>query len=169
MLCLLFRVSCQKRTVFAVPALRAEALILNVVHRVDGDLRALKDELAVDLAPVADGLAAAGTDGFQFLDRVGKLQQSGRTGEAAHHKVGAQTVADDRDAEVDRDEEQLLGLFGREELALVAEDAGGLAVLGYVSLDKLDNVHVLSLIHILVGGDFVMVGFKPAEWEKALQ
>ena len=60
----------QKSAVLTVPALGAKALILDIVHRVDGDLRALKDELAVDLAAVADGLAPAGADGFQLLDRM---------------------------------------------------------------------------------------------------
>ena len=64
----------QKSAVLTVPALGAKALILDIIHRVDGDLRALKDELAVDLAAVADGLAPAGADGFQLLDRMGDLQ-----------------------------------------------------------------------------------------------
>ena len=59
---LLFGMSCQKCAVLAVPALGAEALVFHIVHRVDGDLRTFKDKLAVDLTPVADGLASAGTN-----------------------------------------------------------------------------------------------------------
>ena len=107
-------VAFQESAVFPVPALGAKALILDIIHRVDGNLRALKDELAVDLAAVADGLAPAGADGFQLLDRMGNLQQPGRAGKAAHHEIGPQAVADDRNAQIDRDKKQLVGLLGRE-------------------------------------------------------
>ena len=56
-------------------------MVLHIVHCINRDLGTLKDIFAVDLAPVADGLAAAGADGFQFLDRMGKLQQPRRAGE----------------------------------------------------------------------------------------
>ena len=110
----------QKSTVLAVPALGAKALILDIIHRVDGDLRALKDELAVDLAAVADGLAPAGADGLHLLDGVSQLQKPGGAGEALEGEVGAQAVADDGDVQLYRHHEQLLGLLCGEELALVA-------------------------------------------------
>ena len=61
---LLFGVPCQKRAVLPVPALGAQALVFHIVHRINSDLRTLKDELTVDLAPVADRFAPAGTDGL---------------------------------------------------------------------------------------------------------
>ena len=60
-------------TVFPVPALGAQALVFHVIHCVDGNLRALKDKLTVDLAAVANRLAATGADGFQLFNRVGNL------------------------------------------------------------------------------------------------
>ena len=74
---------CQKCAVLAVPALGAEALVFHIVHRVDGDLRTFKDKLAVDLAPVADGLASAGTNCFEFLNRMRNFQKPRRAGKAA--------------------------------------------------------------------------------------
>ena len=53
---------------------RAQALVLHIVHRVNGHLGPLEHILAVDLAPVADGFAAAGADGFQFFDRMRQFQ-----------------------------------------------------------------------------------------------
>ena len=75
-------------------------MILHIIHRVNGHLGALEHILAVNLASVADGLTAAGTDGFQFLNGMGQFQQAGRAREAAHHKVSTQAVADDRDAKI---------------------------------------------------------------------
>ena len=58
-------------------ALGAHADILDIVLQINGDLFALEDELAVDLAAVAGGFAAAGADGLHLLDGVGQLQQAG--------------------------------------------------------------------------------------------
>ena len=74
--------ACVKSPSRAEVALRAHADVLNVVFQVDGHLFALKDELAVDLAAVADGLAAAGADSLHLLDGVGQLQQAGGAGKA---------------------------------------------------------------------------------------
>src|SRR5699024_2990354 len=63
-----FLLAGQKSAVFSVPALGAEAFILDGVHRVDRDLRALEHKLSVDLAPVAHRLAAAGADGLHLFD-----------------------------------------------------------------------------------------------------
>ena len=133
---------CQKCAVLAVPALGAEALVFHIVHRVDGDLRTFKDKLAVDLAPVADGLASAGTNRFEFLNRVRNFQKPRRAGKAAHHEISPQTVADNGNTQVHRDQKQLVGLLGREELALVAEHTGNFAMGGLVGLDQLNNVHL---------------------------
>ena len=73
-------VAFQESAVFPVPALGAKALILYSIHCVNRNLGALKHELAVYLAAVAGGFAAAGTDGFHLLDRVGQLQKAGGTG-----------------------------------------------------------------------------------------
>lgn len=62
-------------------ALGAHADVLHVVFQVDGDLFALKDELTVDFAAVAGGLAATGADGLHLLDGVSQLQQAGGAGE----------------------------------------------------------------------------------------
>ena len=67
-------------------ALGAHADILDIVLQVDSDLFPLKDELAVDLAAVAGGFAAAGADGLHLLDGVGQLQQAGRAGKALERK-----------------------------------------------------------------------------------
>mgnify|MGYP000699478927 FL=1 len=143
-------VAFQESAVFPVPALGAKALILDIIHCVDSDLRTLKDELAVDLAAVADGLAPAGADSFQLLDRMGDLQQPGRAGKAAHHEISPQAVADDRNAQIDRDKKQLVGLLGREKLALIAKHAGNFAVGGLIGPDQLRNVHLGGdeLIHL---------------------
>ena len=116
--------ACVKSPPRAEVALRAHADVLNVVFQVDGHLFALKDELAVHLAAVAEGLAAAGSDGFHLFDGVGQLQQAGGAGEAPQRKVGPQAVADHRDVQVYGDHEQLLGLLCGKELALVAQHAG---------------------------------------------
>ena len=58
-------------------ALGAHADILDIVLQIDGDLLALEDELAVYLAAVAGGFAAAGADGLHLLDGVGQLQKAG--------------------------------------------------------------------------------------------
>ena len=71
------RVAFQESTVFPVPALGAKALILYSIHCVNRNLGALKHELAVYLAAVASGFAAAGTDGFHLLDGMGQLQKAG--------------------------------------------------------------------------------------------
>ena len=63
-------------------ALGAHAHVLHIVFQIDGDLLALKDELPIDLAAVAGGLAAAGADGLHLLDGVGQLQKPGGAGEA---------------------------------------------------------------------------------------
>ena len=105
-------------------ALGAHADVLHIVFQIDGDLLALKDELPIDPAAVAGGLAPAGADGLHLLNGVGQLQQTGGTGEALEGEVSLQAVADDRDVQVHRDHEQLLGLCRGKELALVAEDAG---------------------------------------------
>ena len=105
-------------------ALGAHAHVLHIVFQIDGHLLALKDESAVHLAAIADGLAAAGADGFHFLDGVGQLQQPGGAGEALEGEICPQAVADHRDVQVHRDHEQLLGLLRGEELALVAQHAG---------------------------------------------
>ena len=55
---------------------------------------------------------------------MGQLQQAGGAGETLEGEIRPQAVADDRDVQLYRDHEQLLGLLGREELALVAEDTG---------------------------------------------
>ena len=68
-------------------ALRAHADVLHIVFKVDSYLLALKDELPVHLAAVADGLAPAGADGFHFLDGVCQLQQTGRAREALEGKI----------------------------------------------------------------------------------
>ena len=66
----------------------AHADVLHVVFQVDGDLFALKDELTVDFAAVAGGLAAAGADGLHLLDGVSQLQQAGGAGEPLEREVG---------------------------------------------------------------------------------
>ena len=68
-------------------ALGAHADILHIVFKVDGYLLALKDELSVHLAAVADGLAPAGADGLHLLNGVGQLQQTGGAGEAFEGEV----------------------------------------------------------------------------------
>ena len=73
---------------------------------------------------------------------MGQFQQAGRAREAAHHKVSTQAVADDRDAKIHRDQEQLLSLFRRKELALIAQYAGGGTMFGRVLLDKLHHIHL---------------------------
>ena len=65
--------ACVKSPPRAEVALRAHADVLNVVFQVDGHLFALKDELAVHLAAVADGLAAAGADGFHLFDGMSQF------------------------------------------------------------------------------------------------
>lgn len=97
-------VAFQESAVFPVPALRAKALILYSIHCVNRNLGALKHELAVYLAAVAGGFAAAGADGFHLLDGMGQLQKAGGTGEAAVHKVCPQPIADDRNVQVHRDQ-----------------------------------------------------------------
>ena len=69
-------VAFQESAVFPVPALGAKALILYSVHCVNRNLSTLKHKLAVHLAAVAGGFAAAGADGFHLLDRVGQLHPS---------------------------------------------------------------------------------------------
>ncbi len=74
----------------------------------------LKDIFAVDLAPVADGLAAAGADGFQLLDLWAISSSRVEPGKPRIMK-SARAVADDRNAQIDRDKKkQLVGLLGRE-------------------------------------------------------
>ena len=70
-------------------ALGAHAHVLHIVFQIDGHLLALKDESAVHLAAVADGLAAAGADSLHLLDGVGQLQQAGRAGKALERKICA--------------------------------------------------------------------------------
>ena len=81
---------------------------------------------------------------------MGDLQQPGRAGKAAHHEISPQTVADDRNAQIDRDKKQLVGLLGREKLALIAKHAGNFAVGGLIGPDQLRNVHLGGdeLIHL---------------------
>ena len=47
-------------------ALGAHADVLHIVFQIDGDLLALKDELPIDPAAVAGGLAPAGADRGMF-------------------------------------------------------------------------------------------------------
>ena len=61
-------------------ALGAHADVLHIVFQIDGHLLALKDESAVHLAAVADGLAAAGAESLHHHRGVGQLQQAGRAG-----------------------------------------------------------------------------------------
>lgn len=68
-------------------ALGAHADVLHIVFQIDGDLLALKDELPIDLAAVAGGLAPAGADGLHLLNGVGQLQQTGGAGEALEGEV----------------------------------------------------------------------------------
>jgi len=70
-------VAFQESAVFPVPALGAKALILYSIHCVNRNLSTLKHELAVYLAAVAGGFAAAGADGFRLLDRVGPAPEGG--------------------------------------------------------------------------------------------
>ena len=105
-------------------ALGAHAHVLHIVFQIDGHLLALKDESAVHLAAVADGLAAAGADSLHLLDGVGQLQQAGRAGKALERKICPQAVADHRNVQIHRDHEQLFCLLRSEKLALVAQHAG---------------------------------------------
>ena len=68
-------------------ALGAHADVLHIVFQIDGDLLALKDELPIDPAAVAGGLAPAGADGLHLLNGVGQLQQTGGAGEAFEREV----------------------------------------------------------------------------------
>ena len=68
-------------------ALGAHADVLHIVFQIDGDLLALKDELPIDLAAVAGGLAPAGADGLHLLNGVGQLQQTGGAGETLEGEV----------------------------------------------------------------------------------
>ena len=68
-------------------ALGAHADVLHIVFQIDGDLLALKDELPIDPAAVAGGLAPAGADGLHLLNGVGQLQQTGGAGEAFEGEV----------------------------------------------------------------------------------
>lgn len=68
-------------------ALGAHADVLHIVFQIDGDLLALKDELPIDPAAVAGGLAPAGTDGLHLLNGVGQLQQTGGAWEALEGEV----------------------------------------------------------------------------------
>ena len=72
-------------------ALGAHANVLHIVFKVDGYLFALKDELPVHLAAVADGFAPAGAYRFHLLDGVRQLQQTGRAREALEGKICPQT------------------------------------------------------------------------------
>ena len=142
-------VAFQESAVFPVPALGAKALILYSIHCVNRNLGALKHELAVYLAAVAGGFAAAGTDGFHLLDRVGQLQKAGGTGEATVHKVRPQPIADDRNVQVHRDQKQLLGLRRGKELAFVTQHTGrGAAMGGSIGPDDIQDVHVRADQHI---------------------
>ena len=133
--------------------LGAHADVLDVVLHVDGHLFALENEPAPHLAGVADGFAPAGADGLHFLNGVGQLHQAGGPGEPPEGKVAAQPVADHRDAQVHRDHEQLLGLSGGEELALVAQNAGQRGLVGgAVGLHRQE--------HVVAGAD-QQIGFPP--------
>ena len=68
-------------------ALGAHADVLHIVFQIDGDLLAFKDESAVHLAAVSDGLAPAGADGLHLLNGVGQLQKAGGAGEALEGEV----------------------------------------------------------------------------------
>ena len=68
-------------------ALGAHADVLHIVFQIDGDLLALKDELPIDPAAVAGGLAPAGADGLHLLNGVGQFQQTGGAGEALEGEV----------------------------------------------------------------------------------
>ena len=131
----------EKGPVFPVPALGAKALIFYVVHCVDGDLCTFKHKTAVDHAAVAGGLASAGADGFQFLNGVSQFQQAGGAGKTPHHKICAQPVADDRDAQVYRYKEQLFRLLRSEKLTLITQHTGQGTVDFPVMGDQLQNVH----------------------------
>ena len=73
---------------------------------------------------------------------MGQLQQTGGAGEALEGEVGAQAVADDGDVQLYRHHEQLLGLLGSEELALVTEHTGQRPALAAGGPDGLHQVHV---------------------------
>ena len=138
----------QKRPILPVPALGAQALVFHIVHRVDGDLRAFKHVFAVYLAAVAGGLSPALADGLHLLNGVGQLQKTGGTGETPRHEIRPQAVANHRDAQVHRHQKQLVHLFGGEKLALIAQHAGGRAVLRHVPAHNVQHVHVGSNQHI---------------------
>ena len=70
------------------------------------------------------------------------FQKPRRAGKAAHHEISPQTVADNGNTQVHRDQKQLVGLLGREELALVAEHTGNFAMGGLVGPDQFNNVHL---------------------------
>ena len=75
-------VAFQESAVFPVPALGAKALILYSIHCVNRNLGALKHELAVYLAAVAGGFAAAVNHFFMFAHGLDDLCAGFTTGGA---------------------------------------------------------------------------------------
>ena len=80
---------------------------------VDEDVWASGDELAVEEAAIPGGSSAAFTDGFEFFDVFGDLEEAGGAFEAAVvlAEVEAEAVSDNRDVEINSDESKLVGLF----------------------------------------------------------
>ena len=117
--------ACQKGVILPVPALRAEALILHIIHRIDGHLLPFKHEGTVHLAPVAGGLFAPQEQMVLSSSMVcASSSRRVEPGKPRSIEICPKAVADDRDVLFHHNPEQLLRLLGRKELALVAENAG---------------------------------------------
>src|SRR5690349_8557941 len=80
-------------------------------------------------AKVHRRLASAFADGLELDHRVRKREEGGGAGEELALKVGAETVAEDRDAEAVGDLAQLEHVALRQELGFVDEHAVDLALL----------------------------------------
>ena len=90
---------------------------------VDRHLVAVEDELAVDLAGVEHGLAAAAADRLELFERVRDLEQAATARERDGLEVGADAVGEHRHVLLIGDAQQVVDLALAEELRLVDQQA----------------------------------------------
>ncbi len=126
---------------------RATERLVGDAVAVDGDLRAVKNELTVDESGVEHRLAPTTTNRFQFLEGVRDFQKSARARKGDGLKVGANSVGQHRDVLENRDAKKVIDLVDTEELCFVDQQAGNVLArrrfrLGSICLEHRSNVVV---------------------------
>ena len=110
---------------FADVATAAERVVVDGVLPVDRDLISFEDVFAIHFARVEFGLRAAETHGRQLLDVVDDLEKALGAWEHLVAEISPQPVADDGNAMILGNVEQLGYLLFRQELGFVDQYDGG--------------------------------------------